>query len=168
MYNITRFSCPQMAQSIIFISSQAFTMRGHGVALGTSSLSTRPFSPLSKMSPSVPATLRARVEDIARMMKTARTVWRIFIFLRFEVLSETQRLLGTETPPEDWNIYSNSIPDHGHGHGLLSVLYYLIRPDRDSHIRHVCTVLRAPGETFYFLQTDNYNYSHFCITRQVV
>merc|ERR1711879_198996 len=24
MYNITRFSCPQMAQSIIFISNQAF------------------------------------------------------------------------------------------------------------------------------------------------
>ena len=143
-----------MAQSIIFISSQAFTIWGHGVALGTSWLSSRP-----KMSPSVPGRLRAKLEEIVRKTKTARTAWRIFISLsRVEVrwgevrwvLSERLRLGDTETPPADGDIYRTS--RYTWWQSVPSVLCLLIRPDSDSYIRHVCTVLIAPGETSYFPQ----------------
>ena len=166
-----------MAQSIIFISSQAFAIWGHGVALGTSWLSPRTVSPMvvlwvSNLSPSVPARLRARLEEIARKTKTARTAWRIFIFLSWVelswVLSELRRLRDSETPPEDWDIYSKS------PHMILctgpvaSVLFTLIRPLSDSYSRHVCTVL-PPSTRWKKLFSQNWFFSsHFSNTRHVL
>ena len=169
MYNITRFSCPQMAQSIIFISNQAFTIRGHGVALGTSSLPTRPFSlPVSKMSPSIPATLRARAEEIARKMKTARTVWRIFISLRWLEMTElcylghwvcsTLRLhlkTGTFIASRDMGTGRYNVFVH-HIIYLLSVLYYSI-------LGQIVTVLFVMSVLFSGQQVRNFIFSELII-----
>ena len=64
------------------------------------------------------------------------------------VLSERLRLGDTETPPADGDIYRTS--RYTWWQSVPSVLCLLIRPASDSYIRHVCTVLIAPGETYYF------------------